>query len=119
MPYWCGLFWLLSILPIIGKNHTDMKIKVKGNEYEVKSNVKSMIVFEGITEKPFEIKTVTDFYKYCYAMLYANNNENIPEFDEFLDWFDDEEIVEKFNEVMQGKPSLNDESKKKTKTQKK
>lgn len=95
-----------------------MKITVKGKDYEVKSNIKSMIVFEGITEKPFEIKTITDFYKYCYAMLYANNNENIPEFDEFLDWFDDEKIVEQFNEVMKGKPSLN-ESKKKTKTQKK
>jgi hypothetical protein len=96
-----------------------MKIKVNGNEYEVKNNIKAMIVYEGITEKPFEIKTLTDFYTYCYAMVYANNTENVPEFDKFLEWFDDTEINNKFLEVMNtAKPEL-DGDKKKAKTTKK
>ena len=92
-----------------------MKVEIKGHEYEVKSNVKSMMVFEGITDKPFEIKNLTDFYTYCFAMLYANNAENVPEFDEFLAWFDDdgEELTKIFGEAMNTKKNI--ESKKKTK----
>lgn len=93
-----------------------MKIKINEKEYEVKNNIKAMIVYEGITEKPFEIKTLTDFYTYCYAMVYANNTENVPEFDKFLEWFDDTEINNKFLEVMNNeKPMLNDSGKKKAK----
>lgn len=89
-----------------------MKIKINNNEYEVKSNVKAMLVYEGITEKPFEIKSLTDFYTYCYAMVYANNTENVPQFDEFLNWFDDESVSEQFASIM-NKPAL-EQSKKKT-----
>lgn len=96
-----------------------MKIKVNGNDYEVKNNIKAMIVYEGITEKPFEIKSLTDFYTYCYAMVYANNAENVPEFDKFLEWFDDDDINAKFLEVMNtAKPELGGD-KKKAKTAKK
>lgn len=95
-----------------------MKIKIKDNEYEVKNNVKAMLLFEGITEKPFEIKNLTDFYTYCYAMVYANNTENVPQFDEFLEWFDDESINEKFMAVMNAKPELQESKKKTTKGQK-
>lgn len=97
-----------------------MKIQVNGNEYEVKNNIKAMVVYEGITEKAFEIKTLTDFYTYCYAMVYANNEENVPEFDKFLEWFDDTEINNKFLEVMNnGKPMLGDSSDKSKKKAKK
>ena len=91
-----------------------MKIQIRDNEYEVKSNVRAMMVYEGITDKPFQISNLTDFYTYCFAMLYANNSENVPEFDEFLDWFDGEEgeeLVKKFGEAMNTKKPL--ESKKK------
>lgn len=96
-----------------------MKIKVKDNEYEVKNNVKAMLLFEGITEKPFEIKNLTDFYTYCYAMVYANNTENVPQFDEFLEWFDDESINEQFMAVMNAKPELQQSKKKTEKKEKK
>lgn len=96
-----------------------MKIKIKDNEYEVKNNVKAMLLFEGITEKPFEIKNLTDFYTYCYAMVYANNTENVPQFDEFLEWFDDESINEKFMAVMNSKPELQQSKKKTEKKEKK
>lgn len=90
-----------------------MKIEVNGHEYEVKNNMKAMLVYEGITEKPFEIKNLTDFCTFCYAMVYSNNTENVPEFDEFLEWFDNEEINKKFMEVMNvGKPEIG--TKKKT-----
>ena len=96
-----------------------MKIKIKDNEYEVKNNVKAMLLFEGITEKPFEIKNLTDFYTYCYAMVYANNTENVPQFDEFLEWFDDESINEQFMAVMNAKPELQQSKKKTEKKEKK
>lgn len=91
-----------------------MKIEVNGHEYEVKSNVRAMMVYEGITDKPFQIQTITDFYTYCFSMVYANNSENVPEFDEFLAWFDDDpSLTEKFGEAMQTKKPLETKGKKK------
>lgn len=95
-----------------------MKIKVNENEYEVKNNVKAMLVYEGITERPFEIKNLTDYYTFCYAMVYANNETNVPEFDKFLEWFDDDKMTEKFMEIITGgKPTIG--TKKKPKAEKK
>lgn len=93
-----------------------MKIKVNNTDYEVKNNVKAMLLFEGITEKPFAINNVTDFYTYCYSMVYANNTDNLPAFEEFLTWFDDDETLgEQFtNLIMKNGPDAG----KKKKTQK-
>ena len=77
------------------------------------------MVFEAITEKPFEIKNVTDFYTYCFSMIYANNTENVPEFDEFLEWFDDDEkLIEEFSKALTVKKPLESKDDKKKQKEK-
>jgi hypothetical protein len=49
-----------------------MKININGKDYEAKNNMKAMLVFEGLTEKAFELKTLTDICQYEFCMLYAN-----------------------------------------------
>jgi len=90
-----------------------MKIKIKENEYEVKNNMKAMLVFEGMTEKPFELKTLTDICQYEFCMLYANNDGFSMDFNDFLEALEDENVSNAFLEVLNnGKPEIG--TKKKT-----
>lgn len=95
-----------------------MKIKIKDNEYEVKNNMKAMLVFEGMTEKPFEIKNLTDLCTYFFAMCYANNEDFTMDFNDFLEALEDESVNNAFMEVMNAnKPEIGTK-KKATKGQK-
>ena len=94
-----------------------MKIKINGTEYEAKNNIKAMLVFEGLTEKPFELKTLTDVCQYEFCMLYANNKDFSMDFEDFLEALEDEEVNNAFMEVLNsGKADI---TKKKAKKEKK
>lgn len=94
-----------------------MKIKINGTEYEAKNNIKAMLVFEGMTEKPFEIKTLTDICQYEFCMLYANNDNFTMDFNDFLEALEDESVSKAFMELIDAKKD-NIAKKKTTKGQK-
>jgi hypothetical protein len=49
-----------------------------------------LFIFEQITNKPFEIKTLLDNYIFFYSMILASNKDNEPlDWDEFIDAMDD------------------------------
>lgn len=55
-------------------------ITINNTEYKVKYTIRALFIFEQITGKAFEIKTLLDNYIFFYSMILANNPDNI------LDW---------------------------------
>jgi hypothetical protein len=49
-----------------------------------KFKIKSLILFERIADKPFEIKTTEDLYLYFYCVLCVNEDNYSKDFDDFL-----------------------------------
>lgn len=64
-------------------------IKIKGNDYKVKYSIRALFIFEQITGKPFEIKTLLDNYIFFYSMILANNKDNILDWNDFIDELDE------------------------------
>ena len=66
-----------------------MKVKINGNEYEVKYTIRSLFIFEQITEKSFSLDSTLDNYIFFYSMILANNSGEKPlSWDEFIDAID-------------------------------
>lgn len=63
--------------------------KVNGKEFKVKYTLRALFIFEQITKKPFEIKTLLDNYVFFYSIILANNDDNILEWNEFIDALDE------------------------------
>ena len=51
------------------------------DSYKVKQTIRSLFIWEQITERNFEIKSTLDNYLYFYCILLANN-------DDFMSWDD-------------------------------
>ena len=75
-------------------------IKIDGKEYKVKPTVRAMFIFEQITKKSFGIETMLDNYVYFYSLLLANNDD-VMEWDSFLDSLDeDPNIYTQLNNIL-------------------
>jgi len=72
-------------------------IKINGIEYKVKYTIRALFIFEKITGKPFEVKTLLDNYIFFYSMILANNPDNILDWDKFLDALDNDPTI--FNQL--------------------
>ena len=71
-----------------------MDIKINGEKYRVKYTIRALFIFEQITGKPFEIKTLLDNYIFFYSMILANNPDKVLDWDNFLDALDgDRELL--------------------------
>lgn len=71
-----------------------MDITINEKQYRVKYTIRALFIFEQITGKPFEIKTLLDNYIFFYSMILANNPDNVLNWDEFLDALDgDKELM--------------------------
>lgn len=71
-----------------------MDITINGKRYKVKYTIRALFIFEQITGKPFEIKTLLDNYIFFYSMILANNPDNVLDWEEFLDALDgDKELM--------------------------
>ncbi len=78
-----------------------MEITINGKAYKVKYGIRAMMAFEKISEKNFEIKSLTDLYIYYYCMLLAGLNEEPLTFDEFIDACDNEPtLLNQMSELM-------------------
>lgn len=78
-----------------------MYITINGNQYKVKYTIRALFLFEQITGKPFEIKTLLDNYVFFYSMVLANNPDNVLEWDEFIDALDnDKELIAQLTKLV-------------------
>ena len=60
-------------------------ITINNTEYKVKYTIRALFIFEQITGKAFEIKTLLDNYIFFYSMILANNPDNILDWNVFID----------------------------------
>lgn len=65
-------------------------ITIGGNEYKIKYTLRGLFLWEQIMNRPFEIKTMLDTYTLYYAMLLANNGDDAPEWNDFIDALDND-----------------------------
>lgn len=79
-----------------------MKIKINEQEYEIKYSIRSLFIFEQITEKPFSLDSTLDHYIFFYSMLLANNRGEKPlDWDQFIDAIDeDPTLVTRFSSYL-------------------
>lgn len=73
-------------------------IEINGKSYEFKYSLRAMFVFEEITDKAFEIKTLFDTYVFSYSCLVANPDNPSLEFNDYIDFCETHpEVIEGFN----------------------
>ena len=78
-----------------------MDITINGKQYRVKYTIRALFIFEQITGKPFEIKTLLDNYIFFYSMILANNPDNVLDWEEFLDALDgDKELLSQLTKLV-------------------
>ena len=78
-----------------------MDITINGKQYRVKYTIRALFIFEQITGKPFEIKTLLDNYIFFYSMILANNPDNVLDWEEFLDALDgDRELLAQLTKLV-------------------
>lgn len=97
-----------------------MNLVIKNQEVELKSKMRALVIFEQISNKPFNPVSVTDMLLYMYSVILACKPDIDLQFDEFMDIMDEEpELYNKFTEWMVTESNknnlLNDTKKKKAK----
>ena len=95
-------------------------MEILGKNYEFKYSLRSMFVFEEITGKPFEVKTLLDTQILGYACIIANQDNPSLDFNEFIDYADGHpEVIEAFNKFMSDEMNKREMLKKKVTKKKK
>lgn len=75
-----------------------MKVKINDKTIELKHSLRSIIIFESISNKPFNIVTMTDISLYFYCSIMASASDLDLTFEEFLSWLDEPENEGLFQE---------------------
>lgn len=76
-------------------------VKINGTDYKVQKTLRSIFIFEEITGKRFDIETLKDSYIFFYSVLLANNQDNVLQWDEYIDALDkDPEIFTRINDIL-------------------
>ena len=76
-------------------------MEILGKNYEFKYSLRSMFVWEEITGKSFEVKTLLDTYILAYACIIANPDNPSLEFNDFINYADEHpEVMDDFNKFM-------------------
>lgn len=83
-------------------------ITIKGKEYKIKYSLRAMFIFEAIKQEPFKIETLLDNYVFLYAMILANNPDNVLNWDDFIDTLDnDPKIYKELMEILNDQEAKN------------
>lgn len=78
-----------------------MIITINGTDYKVKYTIRALFIYEQITGKPFEIKSLLDNYIFFYSLILANNPDNVLDWDIFLDALDsDKKLMEQLSKIV-------------------
>ena len=79
-----------------------MTITINGKQYKFKRTMRALFLFEELTGKPFEIKSLFDNYLFFYCVILANNPDNVLDFDEYIDALDnDPDIYTQLMELLE------------------
>lgn len=65
------------------------KITINNKEYKFKIGLRTLFMYERITQKPFKIESLLDNYVLFYSALLANNLDDCLSWDEFIDALDE------------------------------
>lgn len=75
-----------------------MKITIKNTEIELVNKIRAMIIYEQITDKPFQPQTISDLTIYMYSVILACKPEIQLTFSELMETLDEEpELFNRFN----------------------
>ena len=76
-------------------------MEINGKNYNLKYGLRPMFIFESMTDKPFSISTLFDTYIFFYCCIVADQNNPPLEFNDFLDFCDENPwAINEFNEFM-------------------
>lgn len=64
-------------------------IKINEKEYKIKYTIRALFIFEQIAGKPFAIDSLLDNYIFFYAILLANNPDEMMTWDDFINALDE------------------------------
>ena len=84
------------------------QITINGKNYNIKYSLRALFIFEQITNRPFEIKTLLDNYIFFYSMILASNKDKEPlDWDEFIDALDNNpNLMSDMNEVVENQQKV-------------
>lgn len=86
-----------------------MIVNIKDKEIELKYTLRSMIMYENITEQTFNPTTMTDIITYMYCVVVASSKDYSLKFDEFIDYIDENpNIITEFGTWIQEVVNTND-----------
>ena len=84
-------------------------ITIYNKDYKVKYTLRALFIFEQITKKTFEVKTLLDNYVFFYSLILANNPDNILEWNDFIDAMDnDPNIFKQINDLVNSSMKIED-----------
>ncbi len=66
-----------------------MTIKLNDKEIELKYSLRSMLMYENITEKTFNPTSLTDVLTFMYCVVIASSKDYSIKFDDFIDYVDE------------------------------
>ena len=76
-------------------------ILINGKEYPIKYGIRSMLIQEQITQKPFSLDNMNEQLVFLYSCLLAANNELSMSYEEFLDAIDEDmSIIIRFGQYL-------------------
>ena len=76
-------------------------ILINGKEYKIKYGIRSMLIAEQITQKPFSLENMNEQLVFLYSCLLAADNELNMTYEEFLDAVDEDmSIIIRFGEYL-------------------
>ena len=76
-------------------------ILINGKEYPIKYGIRSMLIQEQITQKPFSLDNMNEQLVFLYSCLLAANNELTMSYEEFLDAVDEDmSIIIRFGQYL-------------------
>jgi hypothetical protein len=76
-----------------------MKITIKDKEIELKYTMRSMLMYENITDKTFAPNTMTDIVTYMYCVVLSSTKDYSITYDEFIDYLDENiDVVNEFSQ---------------------
>lgn len=76
-------------------------ILINGKEYPIKYGIRSMLIQEQITQKPFSLDNMNEQLVFLYSCLLAADNELTMTYEEFLDAVDEDmSIIIRFGEYL-------------------
>lgn len=92
-----------------------MKITYKDKEIELKYSFRALMIYENVVNKSFSPQSLTDIITFFYCVAISNLKEDTIDFDEFVDWLDDNPgILNDFTQWLLESVNANEAKTKKT-----